>query len=381
MLKEMLGILNYAVNKVLIGKGDSGSILPPSVSAGASEVDKIFFLILTITTFFFLLIVGLMILFIILYRHRRGSKPRQSPHHNFLLEFTWSVIPLILVFVIFFVGFKGYMDMSVSPLETYEINVTGQRWNWLFTYANGYVDKELHVPSGVSVSLVITSEDVIHSLFIPALRLKRDAVPGRYAKIWFKAIEPGEYPIYCAEYCGTGHSTMLTKLIVHEPGEFDKWLEDSASFVKNLPPTEAGQKLYETRGCMQCHSVDGTVKIGPTFKDLFGEQVALMDRKKVTVDENYVRESIVDPQAKVVAGFDPVMPTYKGRLKDEEISAIIAFLKTLSEKGRSVLKPEEEAVKGNAGENSSPQSVSDEGDADRVSGETLESEDEEAEAK
>ncbi len=341
--------------KFLLYIVEAGRILPPSASA--TNVDKLFFFILAITGFFFFLIVGLMLIFLILYRHRLGVEAKEAPKHNLPLELTWTVIPLVLVFVIFLAGFKGYMDMAIAPLETYEINVTGQRWNWLFTYPNGYIDKELHVPTNQAVTLVITSEDVIHSLFIPALRLKRDAVPGRYSKLWFKVTVPGEYPIYCAEYCGTGHSTMLTKMVVHEAGEYEKWLEKSSSYILTLSPVEAGKKLFETRGCMQCHSVDGSRKIGPTFKDFFGESVTLRDGKKVIAEENYVRESITEPLAKVVGGFDPVMPTYKGRLKDAEISAIIAYLKSLSKKGRANLELEkarekEEETKGDSSQTS-----------------------------
>lgn len=325
---------------------ESRGIFPPEASTIASEVDRFFLLILAVTAFFFFLISGLIIAFSILYRYRPGQRIKVSPHHSLPLELAWTVVPTILALIIFVLGFKGYMSMAVAPLESYEIRVTGQRWNWLFTYENGHVDNELHVPPNVPVTLTLTSQDVIHSLFIPAFRLKRDAVPGRYSKIWFQATKPGEYPIYCAEYCGRGHSTMLTKVVVHEPGKFEKWLEDASSFVKRLPPIEAGRKLYETRGCMQCHSVDGKVGIGPSFLGIFGQEVNLRGNQKLKVDENYLRESIVEPGAKVVAGFEPVMPTYKGRLKEEEISAIIAFIKSLSAEGKGVATAKkEESVK------------------------------------
>ncbi len=223
------------------------------------------------------------------------------------------------------------MNLRTPPEGAYEIQVTGQRWSWQFAYQNGYVDGDLHVPADVPVRLVMSSQDVIHSLFVPAFRLKMDAVPGRYTEAWFQADLPGEYPLLCAEYCGTGHSTMTATAIVHPPGEFEKWLEKASSFHELMSPAEAGRLLYRRRGCFQCHSVDGTANIGPTFKRLFGRKQALRDGSVLAVDENYVRESILEPQEKIVAGFEPVMPTYKGRLKDRDVTAIIEYIKTLRE--------------------------------------------------
>ena len=175
------------------------------------------------------------------------------------------------------------------------------------------------------------SADVIHALFVPAFRVKRDVMPGRYTDVWFEATHPGEYDLYCAEYCGTSHSTMLAKVIVHPVGEFEPWLVEASDFLSRMPPAEAGQLLYEQRGCPQCHSMDGSTGTGPTFLGLFGSMEQLEGGGAVLVDENYVRESILNPQANVTAGYDPVMPTFQGRLRDEEIAAIIEFMKTLSE--------------------------------------------------
>lgn len=303
--------------------------MPQEASTTASQVDSIFYFIFWISLFFFILIVALMTLFVFRYRSAKGEPAEGAPDHNMPLELTWSIIPLILVIVIFYLGFKGFMNMFTAPQNSYEVLVTGQKWKWLFTYPNGYVDENLHVPVDVPVRLVLSSEDVIHSLYIPAFRVKRDAVPGRYTKAWFQATDSGEYQIFCAEYCGKGHSDMLAKVVVEKPGDFEKWLEKAASFVEKLPPAEAGQKLYKMRGCAQCHSVDGSGGNGPTFKGVFGEAVRMKTGASVVVDENYIRESILDPQAKVVAGFDPIMPTFKGRLKDKEITALIEYMKTL----------------------------------------------------
>lgn len=307
-----------------------GFLLPFQASTIAPEVDRLFSFIFWISAFFFALIVGLMLVFVIKYRKRPGfEKPGNAPTHNTWLELTWSGIPLILVIIMAVWGFKVFLDINTPPAHAFEVQVTGQKWKWLFTYPNGYVDESLHVPVDEPVRLVMTSEDVIHSFFIPAFRVKRDVVPGRYTKLWFRSTKPGSFPVFCAEYCGTGHSDMLTQVTVHEPGSFEKWLEAASNLLNTLPPAEAGRKLYQSRGCSQCHSVDGTGGIGPTFKNLFGHKVALKGGGAVVADEDYVRESIFEPLAKIVAGFEPVMPTYKGKLKDHEVTALIAYLKSL----------------------------------------------------
>ncbi len=309
---------------------EGGFWLPSQGSEGAVEVDRVFGFVFWVSAFFFVLIVALMVLFVIRYRRRPGrDEAEPSPRHNTPLEITWTAVPILIVIVIFIWGFKVYLDINTPPANSYEVLVTGQKWKWLFTYPNGHVDENLHVPIATPIRLVMTSEDVIHGFYIPAFRLKRDVVPGRYVKLWFQATKPGEYQIYCTQYCGTGHSDMWAKAVVHEPGGFERWLEDASNFLAKMSPAQAGERLYRTRGCAQCHSVDGKAGTGPTFKMLFGHQIPLDGGKTVVADENYVRESILEPQATIVAGFQPVMPTFKGRLKDQEITAIIEYLKTL----------------------------------------------------
>lgn len=321
--------MNALVSWAAIGT-EGGFWLPSQGSEGAAEVDRIFGFVFWVSAFFFLLIVVLMVLFVIRYRRRPGrDEAEPSPRHNTPLEITWTTVPILIVIVIFIWGFKVYLDINTPPANSYEVLVTGQKWKWLFTYPNGHVDENLHVPIATPIRLVMTSEDVIHGFYIPAFRLKRDVVPGRYAKLWFQATKPGEYQIYCTQYCGTGHSDMWAKAVVHEPGGFERWLEDASNFLARMSPAQAGEQLFRTRGCAQCHSVDGKAGTGPTFKALFGHQVPLDGGKTVVADEDYVRESILEPQAAIVAGFQPVMPTFKGRLKDQEITAIIEYLKTL----------------------------------------------------
>ncbi|MCG3195844.1 MAG: cytochrome c oxidase subunit II [Candidatus Omnitrophica bacterium] len=322
-------ILSFVTQSLVQSDGDFW--LPPRRSTYAVEIDWMFSFILYLSAFFFALIVGLMVWFCIRYRAREGGGPQPSPSHNLKLELVWTIIPLLLVIAIFYEGFRGFMRLSVPPQNAYNINVTGQKWKWLFSYPNGYVDEALHVPVDRPVRLTMTSEDVIHSLYIPAFRLKKDVVPGRYHTVWFNATAAGEYDLFCAEFCGKDHSNMITKAVVHPPGEFEKWLEDASNFLAKMPPHEAGEKLYKVRGCAQCHSIDGKANTGPTFKGLMGHEVALKGGTTIVVDENYIRESILEPNAKVVAGFQPVMPTFKGRIKDEEITAIIEYLKTLTE--------------------------------------------------
>jgi cytochrome c oxidase subunit 2 len=329
--------------------------LPIPGSSLAGEMDLLFKLILGISVFFFVLIVAVMVLFVFRYRRRSGRSAERTATHNTALELTWTIVPLILVIVIFYVGLKGFMALATPPVDAYKIAVEGQKWSWSFTYPNGHVDSELHVPAKRNVELVLTSLDVIHSLYIPAFRLKKDAVPGRYNRMWFNALHPGEYEVFCAEYCGTGHSDMSTKVVVHTPEDFQAWLESAdplkklsdeqyaeymkapAAFIAAHPeieglatPAMMGEQLYRKKGCVQCHSVDGTGGTGPSFLGLYGTTQMLADGTRVQADENYIRNSILDPGGQVVAGYEAVMPTYQGRLKEREITALIAYLEGLS---------------------------------------------------
>lgn len=328
MIADLLVRLPF-LGKALSQAGERSFWLPPRSSSVAVAHDWLFYFILWICVFFLALIVVLMLVFIVKYRARDGRQPEPRADHNLALELAWTGIPMLLVVAIFWYGFKGYMALAVAPQNSYQVIVTGQKWKWLFTYPNGYVDEKLHVPVDKPVQLVMSSEDVIHSFYVPAFRVKRDVVPGRFNKMWFRGIQAGEFQVMCAEYCGQSHSEMLTSVVVHEPGQFERWLEEAADFISKMPPVDAGRLLYEKRGCTQCHSVDGTKLVGPTFKGVFGRSEQMDDGSRVTADEDYLRESILNPGARIVAGYDPVMPTFQGRLKDAEIAAIIEYLKTL----------------------------------------------------
>lgn len=308
---------------------DGGSFWFPAPSSTiAGDVDSLFNFILSLSAFFFVLIVGLMLIFVIKYRRRPGYVQGYAPDHNDTLEIVWSVIPALLSVLIFYRGFVGYLDARTPPAETYEIKVNAKKWSWAFQYPNGYIDNDLHLPVNRAIKLTMTSEDVIHSLFIPAFRSKMDIVPGRYTTMWFNPTRAGEFPLFCAEYCGTKHSDMLANVVVHPSGEYERWLEQASNLLATLPPAEAGKILYTRRGCVQCHTLDGSAKVGPSFKGTFGTKQSLADGTSIEIEENYIRESIIDPLKKVRAGFRPVMPSYKGQLKDPEIDAIIEFIKS-----------------------------------------------------
>ncbi len=306
--------------------------MPVDASTFGADVDGPYNFLFWVSVVSALAIYGVMFYFIVKYRAKGREENEigdQTSHHNTALEITWSVIPLLLCIVIFVWGFKGYVNLRTPPKDAVEIHVQGQKWKWLFTYPSGLVSSELHVPVGEDVRVIIQSVDVLHSLYIPAFRTKMDAVPGRYTDLWFHATREGEYPIFCAEYCGTSHSDMLAKAVVHPPGGYEAWLKEREEELNNLPPVELGQKLYSEQGCSTCHSVDGATKIGPSWKGIFGSTHTFTDGTSATVDENYIIESINTPAAKVVQGFSPSMPTYQGKLNDKQLNGLVEYLKTL----------------------------------------------------
>jgi cytochrome c oxidase subunit 2 len=321
----------------LLAQVDSGSFwMPPQASTVSDDVDGLFYFIFWITVFFFVLILTLMIFFVIKYRYREGREhPERTPAHSTALELTWTVIPTVLVLMIFYYGFRGFLKMSIAPPNAYEIQVRASSWAWSFTYPNGVVTTELNIPRGVPIRLVLSTpeRDVIHSFYVPQFRIKRDAVPGRYNRVWFEATQlspPEGFDIYCAEYCGQNHSKMRAKLVVREPEDFKTWLADAGDWEKRMTPLEAGKDFVNSRACVQCHSLDGSTKTGPSFKDLFGSQRPITGQGNVLADENYIRESLYEPGAKIVQGYTLQMSSYRGQLKDKDVDAIITYLKSIS---------------------------------------------------
>lgn len=304
-------------------------MLPDARSTAAGDIDALFNFISVVSTIFLVGITITAIYFAIKYRRR--SENDTTPHitHDSRLEITWGVIPLILVFIVFSWSWRSYVELINPPDDAYEIRAVGRMWSWEFHYPNGHISTgELHVPVGRPVKMVMISDDVIHSLFIPEFRVKMDVLPNRYTQLWFEATETFESVVYCAEYCGFDHSGMLANLYVHTQEDFEAWLEEGDTIDESLSPAELGEQLVQRQGCMACHSTDGSVLQGPSFLGSFGTERALDDGSSVTVDENYIRESIMEPQTKIAAGFPPIMPAYPN-LSDREIEGIIEYIKTL----------------------------------------------------
>ncbi|MCP3902746.1 MAG: cytochrome c oxidase subunit II [Planctomycetes bacterium] len=314
-----------------------GFWLPPSHSTAAESVDWVFYLIYWICVFFFLLIMVLMGWFIYKYRRRPGVAAEKTVTHHTALELAWTIIPLILVIMIFYVGLKGYVNLVEPPKNAYEVNVTGQQWSWNFEHRNGVADANLlTVPVNRPVKLIMTSTDVLHSVFIPSFRVKQDVVPGRYTYLWFEAKEPGLYQLLCSEYCGTDHSQMTATVEVLPQEEFEAVME-IRSRVFDTTPIEEYPSLFLARlypRCAACHTLDDTIKQGPGFRQtyqLWGSERLLDDGRKVKVDENYIRKSLLNPQADIVPGVPGKMTTFQGQLKEREIIAVIEFFKRLDE--------------------------------------------------
>ena len=317
--------------------------MPKSVNLAADDSDLMFYSVLALSAFFFFAILVAVVYLTWKYRHRKGHKAEPSAAHNDALEITWTVIPTIIVVFLFWYGWRSYIHVVTPPNKAVEINVLAWRWNWQFTHSNGVTDSDLHVPANTPVRLVMTSKDVLHAFYAPAMRVKQDVVPRRYTHVWFNATKPGTYRLTCAEYCGTAHAQMAclqedkktgaclrrAVVVVHAPGDYERYLADKATSMMNMPPEQLGKLVYEKKGCNACHTTDGAARVGPTFKGIFGTEAALNDGSKIPVDENYIRESLMSPQAKARPGFPPSMPSFEGQLKEKEIEGIIAYIKSL----------------------------------------------------
>lgn len=327
--------------------------LPLQGSDVAVMWDTLYWFLFWLSVFFFVLVIGGMLYFAFAYRASKGRKTKYIVDHH-ALEAFWTIVPTILLLVIFGWGWGVYKKMVTPPTDAMEIRVIGKQWNWTFQYDDGRTEvAKLVVPLGKPIKLLMSSTDVLHSFFIPNFRVKQDVVPGMYTSVWFEPKIPGSHQVFCTEYCGTTHSGMLAIVEVLEPAQYELWkagkpyeltgvktpsadllaAAQSSARLENahLPLPDQGAKLVQTKGCVACHSVDGTAKIGPSYKGIFGKEVEHTDGTKVTVDENYIRESITKPQAKVVKGFNPVMPPYtKEMIGEEDMNAIVAYIKSLN---------------------------------------------------
>lgn len=302
---------------------------PARASSVAGDVDRVFAFIFWVSAFFLALIVFLTVVFVVRYRRRAGREhPDPSPSHDTRLELLWSAIPLALVIGMFVMSTKTYVEMTshdpgADPLQ---VQVTARKWSWWFDHPGGKGANELHVVAGRPVELVLSATDVIHSFYVPEFRVKQDAVPGRFTRLTFTPTVTGAFPIVCTEYCGTDHSRMVTQAVVHaDQASFDAWAKEGLAPEGSL--VDLGRQVFTQRGCAACHSVDGSRRVGPSVHGLWNREERLADGTIVKVDEEYVRESLVKPGAKVVAGFPNVMPPVP--LEERDLKAIVAYLQTL----------------------------------------------------
>ena len=300
---------------------------PESASTTAGQVDALYIFLVLVSAIMTVLIFSTLIIFAVRFRKRRGQ-PAEQIEGSTVLEITWSVIPFA-VFLSFFVwGAVIFFQERTPPQDATEVYTVAKQWMWKFEHAGGQREiNELHVPMGRDVKMIMTSQDVIHSFYVPAFRIKQDVLPGRYTTAWFHATKPGTYHLFCAEYCGTEHSGMIGWVVVMEPRDYQAWMTGGGG---NQPLAVTGQKLFSELGCVTCHRSDAQGR-GPNLVGVYNKPVLLEDGRTVTADENYIRESILEPGAKVVKGFKPVMPTFQGQVSDEQLNALVAYVKSLSQ--------------------------------------------------
>ncbi len=299
--------------------------LPEQASSIAWMVDGLYLYLIVVSLFFACLIYSLVIIFAVKF-HRKNKNETGAPiHGNILLEIAWSVIPLIISLTMFAFSTYVFFANARPPADAEETFVVGKQWMWKTQHAEGNREiNELHVPVGKPVKLTMTSEDVIHSFYVPAFRVKMDVLPGKYSHLWFKPTKTGKYHLFCAEYCGTDHSKMVGSIHVMEPADYQAWLEGKKPGAGAESMVSRGEKLYKQNNCLSCH---GDISRGPSLQGIFGKQIELQDGTIVKADENYLRESILTPAAKVVKGYQPVMPLYSQQMNEEQVLEILAYLK------------------------------------------------------
>jgi cytochrome c oxidase subunit II len=299
---------------------------PTRASTGAGNVDALYIFLVALSAFMSVAIFTMILVFAARYRRRAGIEAEQIEGSN-ALELTWSVVPLAIFMVIFVWGAVIYFQERTPPRGATEVYVVAKQWMWKLQHEEGQREiNELHVPVGRDVKMIMTSQDVIHSFYVPAFRIKQDVLPGRYTTFWFHATKSGTYHLFCAEYCGTQHSGMIGQVVVMEPAQYEAWLGGGGAGSL----TSTGQSLFQQLGCSTCHRFDVQGR-GPYLVGLFGKSVLLEDGRTVIADENYIRESILSPGAKVVSGFKPIMPVFQGLVSEEQLNALVAYIKSLSQ--------------------------------------------------
>jgi cytochrome c oxidase subunit 2 len=301
-------------------------LFPPSASTVATEMDLLYFFIVAVCAFFAVLVTLLVVVFTIRFKRRDPQAVGADIHGSLVLELAWTFIPFVLSMVMFGWGAKVFFDLSRPPRDAMEIFAVGKQWMWKVQHPDGTREiNQLHVPIGRPVRITLGSEDVIHDFSIPAFRVKMDAVPGKLTTLWFEATKVGTYHLFCAEYCGTKHSGMIGEVIAMQPHDYEAWLAGGRT---TGTPVENGERLFTDLACITCHKADTTGR-GPSLAGVFGSAVELADGRTVVADENYLRESIMSSQAKVVKGYQPVMPPFQGLVSEENLLQLIAYIKTL----------------------------------------------------
>lgn len=303
-------------------------LFPESASTFAPKVDALYFFSLALTAVFTLLIfVGVLFMFV-KYRRTTENQVGDPIHGSTVLEIIWSVIPFLITMFLFFWGAQVFWVGMNIPEDAREYLVTGKQWMWKIQHPEGHREiNTLHVPVGEKIKLTMTSEDVIHSFFIPAFRVKQDVLPGRYTQLWFEATKPGEYHLFCTEYCGAEHSQMIGTVTVMEPEDYQEWL---AGGTVGSSPVASGEELFQQYACNTCHD-QGDSPRGPSLRGIADQTVELADGSSLSRDDNYLRESIMRPSSKMVAGYPNLMPTYQGQITEEGISHLIAYIRSLGE--------------------------------------------------
>jgi cytochrome c oxidase subunit 2 len=301
-------------------------LFPEQASTMAARVDNLYFFITAVCAFFAVVVTVLVIFFAIKFRRRTPDQVGEPIHGSLALELAWTGIPFIIAMVMFVWGASVYFALARVPDEALDIYAVGKQWMWKFQHREGQREiNELHVPVNTPVRVLIASEDVLHSLYFPSFRTKMDAVPGRYTQLWFTATRTGTFHIFCAEYCGTNHSGMIGRVVVMPQNEFQAWLGGGAA---GGTLAQTGEKLFTDLACITCHRADSGAR-GPLLNGVFGSTVQLANGSTVTADAAYIRESILNPTAKVVAGFAPIMPTFQGRVSEEQLLALTEYIKSL----------------------------------------------------
>jgi len=299
---------------------------PVRASTGAGNVDALYIFLVTLSAFMCLCIFTMILVFAAKYRRQRGIEAEQIEGSS-PLEITWSIIPLGIFMVIFLWGAVIYFRERTPPRGASEVYVVAKQWMWKLQHQEGQREiNELHIPVGRDVKLIMTSQDVIHSFYVPTFRIKQDVLPGRYTTAWFRATKPGVYHLFCSQYCGSQHSGMIGQVTVMEPAQYEAWLSGG---LTSGSLAASGETIFQQLGCPTCHRSD-TQGRGPNLVGLFGKPVQLDDGRSILADENYIRESILSPSAKVVSGFKPIMPVFQGLVTEEQLNGLVAYVKSLS---------------------------------------------------